>query len=151
MRYLKLFENFIGKVDIESITKDILIDLNEQFNDRFEWKVSNSGDEHAMRFDNHYECGTLTIKCFYQTGPPPGSGVDGYKPDESLKGWEVILERLFKVYISEGLIVYDAIESTSMVSGRINPHWSTFVDRNPYNFELIASGWKKEFIICYEN
>jgi hypothetical protein len=137
-KYFKLFEgNTISTIEVEDLTNDILLDLKD-INSDFSWKIEFEKPESGNR---DFIQGKLCI-FFSDVSQDHPRAFD----DNKIRGYVDVLDRLFKILISEDLKIYDTMDlifSSTMLEvepGKINQSWK--LSRTEDGLK-----WKKEFII----
>ena len=137
-KYFKLFEqNNISNIEVEDLINDVLLDLKD-INSDFSWKIEfeNSGPGNRD-FISGILCIFFSDVC---------SDVPKPLDDNKIRGYVDVLDRLFKILISEDLKIYDTMDllfsstHSEVEPGKINQSWR--LSRNGGDLK-----WKKEFII----
>ncbi len=164
---IKLFENFNTNISLEEfkkITKDILLDLDEY---DFDWSletdfkvlkyISNVKDMEYVTFfhKSQMSLGSYMI--------PKGSKILGLlvvkffeKDQYEYSNADEILNRLFDVYRSEGLLIYNWIEnykpSIKVENGIGDSKWKVDLEttKDPQTYGVIPC-LSKRYIICYDS
>lgn len=166
---IKLFEDFNTNISLEEfkkITKDILLDLDEyDFGWSFEtdFKVLKNiytHDTRYMEYVNFFHKSQMSLGSYMV---PKESKILGllvvkfFEKDQSKNSnVDEILNRLFDIYRSEDLIIYNWFEShrpsIKVESGIGNSKWKMdlVTTKDPQTYGVIPC-LSRIFIICYEN